>query len=73
MPKNNTVKKKAVKVAKAAPNVSTVTTTAGTITMTGVSDVDGKTFVLTPVVGSPGEFTWHLNETSSTCVAANFC
>lgn len=64
---------KTLKIAKAAPMVATATTANGLIVFTGTGEVSGKTYVLTPVMGSPGEVAWHFNETASTCVEANFC
>ena len=55
-------------------NVASATTTNGTITVTGSAEVDGTSFILLPTFSSvPGEVTWALDETNSTCVAANYC
>jgi type IV pilus assembly protein PilA len=55
-------------------NVTSASTTNGTITLTGTDEVDGKTYILKPTFSSvPGEVRWDLDETNSTCVAANYC
>ena len=43
---------------------------AGKITATGTSEVDGKTYILTPTVTTGGAITW---EVSGTCKESAYC
>lgn len=43
----------------------------GTITATGTSTVDGKTFILVPTLEAGGQVTWTKN--TGTCLAAGYC
>ncbi len=49
--------------------IDTITTTQGVITATGTSEVDGKTFVLTPQ-DVDSEISWSYN---GTCLEVQYC
>jgi type IV pilus assembly protein PilA len=51
--------------------VASVAVADGTITATGTSTVDGKTFILVPTRTADGAVTWTKN--TGTCVAAGYC
>lgn len=50
--------------------VASVSVADGVITATGNSDVDAKTFILTPTRTAGGQVTW---AKTGTCVAAGYC
>lgn len=49
---------------------SVTVSTAGVITATGTSVVDGKTYIITPTVDAQGKATW---VNSGDCIAAALC
>lgn len=56
-------------ITAATGNVATLAVADGVITATGVAAVDGKTYILTPTLGT-GAITW---ANSGSCIAASLC
>ena len=56
-------------ITAATGNVATLAVADGVITATGVAAVDGKTYILTPTLGT-GAITW---ANSGDCIAASLC